>query len=114
MVRSSVLGSPAVRQGCFAGLASPHQKTLLLRPPHCCVQESKYLLGQKRGLQSELSQTQREASALAAQVQDATALAAQLKEAQSVAAAAQAAADAARGRNALVEKAWSAALEVSC
>ena len=83
-----------------------------LHPPHTHLQDVKSLTHQKRNLQGALNQSQREANALATQLERASALADLLDEAQNDAATAKAQAISARGRIALLEKAWAAALEV--
>jgi len=67
----------------------------------------------KRSLESALAQSQREAFALAAQLERASALADELEAAQEDASVAKKQASSARARIALLEKAWTAALEVS-
>ena len=95
-------------------LATVPSSLLLLAPPPRLLppQDVKSLTHQKRNLQGALNQSQREANALATQLERASALADLLDEAQNDAATAKAQAISARGRIALLEKAWASALEV--
>jgi multidrug efflux pump subunit AcrA (membrane-fusion protein) len=68
----------------------------------------------KRSLESALAESQREVTALQAQLDRAAALQAELEAAQNEASAAKRHASSARARIALLEKAWANALEVRC
>lgn len=67
---------------------------------------------EKRSLESALAHSQREAFALTSQLERASALTKQLEQAQSDAKAQALVASSAKARIALLEKAWTAALEV--
>lgn len=75
------------------------------------LQDTKALQVEKRSLEYALAESQREAFALATQLERASEI---LETAQKDAAAAQATASTARGRSSLLEKAWTAALQVRC
>lgn len=87
------------------------RNALLEKAWTAALEDSKMLQLKKRSLESALAQSQREAFALAAQLERASALADELEAAQEDASVAKKQASSARARIALLEKAWTAALE---